>query len=289
MSDLFVAGAGEKESSDENHESKSQQWRFTMNGLLLHCGAQLKTREEVCAVPVPRATTTYAPLPYESFLTRIEKQLTVEGMRVKEERLALAHDGQRLFGLLALEMPGFPQAEYGSVLGLRTSYDKSFSTGVCIGASVFVCDNLSFRGEITFARKHTPNALRDLSWLLAETIAQLPVRFIKQSTTFNTYKQTEIADEEAHHLMIQMLDRRAVNVTDLPHLLKEWRTPRHPEFIVNGKTLWRLFNAATETVKGDLWRLPARTTAIHELLDQVCGIEAETVSKAEPETLAVSV
>lgn len=252
-----------------------------MNGLMLHCGGQLKTREEVCAVPVPRATTTYAPLPYESFLTRIEKQLAVEGMRIKEERLALANEGQRLFGLLALEMPGFPQAEYGSVLGLRTSYDKSFSTGVCIGASVFVCDNLSFRGEITFARKHTPNALRDLSWLLAETIAQLPTRFIKQSNTFEEYKRTEIMDEEAHHLIIRMLDRRAVNVTDIPHLLREWRTPQHPEFVVNGKTLWRLFNAATETVKGDLWRLPARTTAIHELLDEVCGVEADAANKQE--------
>lgn len=243
-----------------------------MNGLMLHCGGQLKTREEVCAVPVPRATTTYSPLPYESFLTRIEKQLAVEGMRITEERLALAHEGQRLFGLLGLEMSGFPQQEYGSVLGLRTSYDKSYSTGVCIGASVFVCDNLSFRGEITFARKHTPNALRDLSWLLAETIAQLPARFIAQSKTFEAYKQVEVTDRDAHHLMIEMLDSRAMNVTDLPRLLKEWREPRHPEFAQNGKTAWRLFNAATETVKGDLWRLPARTTQIHTILDRACGV-----------------
>lgn len=167
-----------------------------MNGLMLHCGGQLKTREDVCAVAVPRATATYAPLPYESFLTRVEKQITMEGMRIKEERLALANEGQRLFGLLALEMTGFPQAEFGSVLGLRTSYDKSLSTGVCIGASVFVCDNLSFRGEITFARKHTPNALRDLSWLLAETVARLPARFIAQSKTFDAYKRTEITDRQ---------------------------------------------------------------------------------------------
>ncbi len=259
-----------------------------MNGLMLHCGGQLKTREEVCAVPVPGATTTYAPLPYESFLTRIEKQLTVDGMRIKEERLALANDGQRLFGLLALEMPSFPQREYGSVLGLRTSYDKSFSTGVCIGASVFVCDNLSFRGEITFARKHTPNALRDLSWLLAETIAQLPAKFIAQSKTFDTYKQTALTNYIAHHLIIQMLDSRAINVTDIPRLLKEWREPRHPEFAQDGKSVWRLFNAATETVKGDLWRLPQRTTLIQEILDKVCGVEANGVAEqtAELEVIA---
>jgi hypothetical protein len=36
-----------------------------------------------------------------------------------------------------------------------------------------------------------------------------------------------------------------------------------------------MFNAATETIKGDLWRLPARTRAIHEVLDEACGIAGE--------------
>jgi hypothetical protein len=115
-----------------------------MNGLMLHCGGQLKTREEVFAVPAPPATATYTPLSYESFLVRIEKQLTVEGIKITEERLALAKEGQRLFGLQALSLPGFGAADFGCVLGLRTSYDRSFANGICIGAAVFVCDNLSF-------------------------------------------------------------------------------------------------------------------------------------------------
>src|SRR5208282_1462275 len=115
-----------------------------MNGLMLHCGGQIKNREEVFAVPAPLATATYAPLSYESFLVRIEKQLRVEGIEITEERLALAKEGQRLFGLLALSMPGFTATDYRCVLGLRTSYDRSFANGICIGAAVFVCDNLSF-------------------------------------------------------------------------------------------------------------------------------------------------
>ena len=63
--------------------------------------------------------------------------------------------------------------------------------------------------------------------------------------------------------MIRFYDERAVNVTDIPALLREWREPRHPEFAQGGKTAWRLFNAVTETIKGDLWRLPARTQVIH--------------------------
>ena len=201
-----------------------------MKGLMLHCGGQLAPREEVFAVPVPAATATYAPLAYESFIVRIEKQLAVEGVKIAEERLALAKEGQRLFGLLALEMPGSTATDYGCVLGLRTSYDRSFANGVCIGAAVFVCDNLSFNGEVTFERKHTAGMLRDLSWMIGETVSTLPMRFAAQSATFETYKRRELSDRDAHDLAIRLWDCGALGVLEIPRLIKEWREPRHPEF-----------------------------------------------------------
>jgi hypothetical protein len=67
--------------------------------------------------------------------------------------------------------------------------------------------------------------------------------------------------------MIRFYDEGAVNITQIPGLLQEWRAPRHPEFAKSGKTAWRLFNAATECLKGDLWRLSDRTRAIHQILD----------------------
>src|SRR5581483_38319 len=197
--------------------------RSCMNGLMLHCGGQLKPREEVFAVAVPEQTATYMPLPYESFISRIEKQLSVEGMRISEERLALAKEGQRLFGLLALQMPGMAKEDYGCVLGLRTSYDRSFANGVCIGASVFVCDNLSFSGEVTFERKHTANMLRDLSWMISETVSSLPSRFAAQAKAFEAMKQRELSDRDAHDLTIQLFDVGAIGVLEIPKVIKEWR------------------------------------------------------------------
>jgi hypothetical protein len=258
-----------------------------MNGLMLHCGSQLKTREEVFAVPAPTATATYAPLPYESFIVRIEKQLAVEGITVKEEHLALAKEGQRLFGLLALEMPGFKRADYGCVLGLRTSYDRSFANGVCIGAAVFVCDNLSFQGEVTFERKHTAKMLRDLSWMISETVSTLPMRFAKQSATFEAYRQKELADRDVHDLAIRFWDAGALGTLEIPRLIKEWREPRHEQLASAPQTAWRLFNAATEVIKGDLWRLPARTRAMHTILDEACGLQKDGNGAGERQSEAV--
>lgn len=249
-----------------------------MNQLLLHCGGRLASREEVFSAPLPQATSSYAPLPHESLVTRIEKQLRFEGVVIKEEKLALAKEGNRLFGLIQVEMNGEAREGYGCVVGLRNSYDKSCSVGLCIGATVFVCDNLSFHGsQITFQRKHTANLLRDLSWIITETITRLPVLFAAQSKTFELYRRTGLADRQAHDLVIQLLDRRALNLSHVPRVLREWREPRHPEFANNGKTAWRLFNAATETIKGDLWRLPARTRAVHEVLDKECGIKPDQI------------
>lgn len=263
-----------------------------MKGLVLHCGAELASREEVFGVPIPTATRTYVPLPYESLIVRIEKQLAVEGITIRDERLALGRDGNRLFGILQVELPGANGSDYGCVLGLRNSYDKSVSAGLCIGATVFVCDNLSFQGSaVTFARKHTANLLRDLSWIISETVVSLPERFAAQSETFERYRQTALSDHDVHDLVVRLWDAGALNVSDIPRVIREWREPRHPEFVQCGKTAWRLFNAATETIKGDLWRLPARTRVIHRLLDQfaaVGGDEGEVEANPTGRLMAVN-
>src|SRR5256885_10461420 len=41
---------------------------------------------------------------------------------------SLSHNGQRLFGLLQVKMPGIVAEDYGCVIGPRNSYDKSCST-----------------------------------------------------------------------------------------------------------------------------------------------------------------
>jgi hypothetical protein len=248
-----------------------------VNGLMLHCGGSLKSREEVFAAPIPATTASYVPLSHESFITRIEKELYVNGVQIRDQKLALAKEGQRLFGLFQVELPDTEGRDYGCVLGLRNSYDKSCSAGLCIGATVFVCDNLSFYGShITFQRKHTANLIRDLTWILSETMSKLPALFAAQSKSFEAYRQTEVTDRQAHDLVIRLHDNEALNASDIIPTLREWRAPRHQAFRDAGKSAWRLFNAATETVKGDLWRLPARTRAIHEVLDVECGICTET-------------
>jgi hypothetical protein len=98
------------------------------------------------------------------------------------------------------------------------------------------------------------------------------MRFVAQSVTFETYKRREFGDKEVHDIAIRLWDAGALGALEIPRFIKEWREPRHPEFGDMPKSAWRVFNAATEVIKGDLWGLPARTSALHTILDEACGL-----------------
>lgn len=58
----------------------------------------------------------------------------------------------------------------------------------------------------------------------------------------------------------------------IPDVLHEWREPKHDAF--EGRNVWSLFNAFTESLKGNLAELPKRTEALHGLLDTHVGLSA---------------
>ncbi len=78
-------------------------------------------------------------------------------------------DGARYFGLMEIHSRKSSE-DYCWVLGLRNSHDKTFPAGIVAVASVFVCDNLSFLGEVKFSRQHTVHINRDLPQLVERSI-----------------------------------------------------------------------------------------------------------------------
>jgi hypothetical protein len=257
--------------------------------LILHCGSAKVEREQLALVKTPEATDTWQPIGHLDLLSQVERALGSSSLQIVSQAHGLSKDGARYFGLLQIakqdsveriskgQKLGFDsltvQSEYGYVLGLRNSHDKRFPAGLVLGSSIFVCDNLSFSGEVSVTRKHTTFINRDLPGLTARAIGQLGAKWHDQEVRFDAYKKHEISNPQAHDILIRALDCRAVTATQIPHILKEWRHPRHAEFAKDGLTAWRLFNAVTEVGKdAGVWSLPSRTIAFHGLLDQECGL-----------------
>ena len=244
--------------------------------LILHCLSALATRDQLerAAVHTPPPTATWHPIPHHDFLTGVESSLLHSGLTIVSEAHGLSCDGNRYFGLLQVANDS-NAADFSLVVGLRNSHDKRFPAGLVVGASIFVCDNLSFSGEVRLARKHTVHVQRDLPHLIDKAVGRLGDLRRTQEQRFAAYKSHVITDQEAHDLVVRSLDARIIPVTQVPQVLREWRRPRHPEFAE--RTAWSLFNGFTEVLKGRLDALPARTTALHGLMDLACGLHVSKV------------
>lgn len=240
------------------------------NNLMLHCGAQAVETEQLLEVSTPQPQGRWQPVPHHDLARLVETTVESAGTNIIGRAHALSADGMRYFGLIQVASPENHDSESGQIIGIRNSHDKTFPAAVCCGAQVFVCDNLSFCGEVVLARRHTTNIHRDLPQLAARAIGKLGDLREQHASRVDAYKQHGLSDREAHDLLIRALDARAVTPTKLPKILREYREPSHPEF--RDRNVWSLYNAFTEITKGGLLQLPQRSDAMHGVLDTHCGL-----------------
>lgn len=183
-----------------------------MVNLVLHCGGRHVSREIVTATPTPPASTTWTPVPHHRLLDEVEGTLVASGLSIANQAHALWTGGLRYFGLLEVTK-GEVNREYGLVVGLRNSHDKSFPAAIALGSAVFVCDNLAFSGEVTIARRHTRFIERDLPRIVHTAVGRLADIRGRQDERIAAYKTTDLADSAAHDLMIRAVDANALPVT----------------------------------------------------------------------------
>ena len=239
--------------------------------LILHCGARAAERQEIINVPTPRSTESWTPIPHIKLVSHVETTIRSKGLIVGTQAHSLTHDGMRYFGLMEIQRRESDQ-DYCWVLGLRNSHDKTFPAGIVAGSSVFCCDNLAFSGEVKLARKHTRFIMRDLPQLVQSAVGKLMERWHHQDERIGSYKLTDLDDRTAHDLVVRAFDVGVCCNRHIPLVLHEWRQPRHEEFA--SRNVWSLFNAFTESLKGNLIDLPRRTEALHGLLDNHVGLSA---------------
>lgn len=232
---------------------------------MLHCGAESVDEEALAQVSVPEATSSYQPLTHLDFLKNVRFVLGEHGYQISKEYHGLTRGGDRYFGTVELENNATDR-DFGWVVGLRNSYDKSYPAGLVAGSRVFVCDNLSFSGEIVVRRKHTTHILRDLPRLVDGMVSQLHASFQKQSEQFDTYKRSELTNGQANDIIVKCLEFGVIPSADVLDVVKEYKQPRYEAF--EGRTAWSLFNSFTEILKGrSEFSLPKRTRGLHHILD----------------------
>ena len=239
----------------------------TLN-LMLHCGANAVTRNDLLNAETPTGTRTHQPIPHSVLLDQVTDKLRYHGYHILNEAHGMTHDGNRWFGMMQLSTSA---DDHSIVVGLRNSHDKRFPAGIAAGSGVFVCDNLAFSGEIKVARKHTGNILRDLPHVVGKATAKLADYFQSQEQQFEAYKAHRLTDDRARSLIVEAVKTNVIGCTHLPAVLSEYENPSHDEF--SRPNVWRLFNAVTEVAK--TWSHEnsfKRTQLLHGLCNSEVGI-----------------
>ncbi len=243
------------------------------SNLILHCGARHINRERLNKIPAPKPTVSWHPVRYGQLIDEVERSLKAKDLKIISDQYGVTEGNKKMFGLL--QIGGMKeQVDYGFVIGVRGSIDKTMAEGIACGASVFVCDNMSFSSEVVMNRKNTRNVMEDLPLMVDEAIAKVSPLWNIQNIKFDTYKECEMSKEEAWAAMGEAFEKGVFPWVKGERIIKEFSEPRHPEF--KGNTVWSFFNAVTEHLKPrdgsmnvGLWSLPQRTEELHNVCDSI--------------------
>ncbi len=250
-------------------------------GLMLHCGASAISRGELAAMPLPAPMgPRHVIRPYIEDVELVSDALNEYGLGVVDEAFGATHDGARFFGVLEckpLEGELLSPKEYSLLVGIRGSYDQSMSRGIAAGSRVFVCDNLSFSGEVSIQTRQTTNIGDRLPGLLVDAVAKVPAMARHQHQRFEAYKGTRLTQRQGDAAIIELVRRGVINPSIVGKVIQEWDEPSHEEHASDGFTAWRLYNAVTESLKPsnkDRFAVPTlwqRTIPLSDFMDSAAG------------------
>ena len=214
--------------------------------LLLHCGAEEATMDQLANIPLPKETKSYKPVGHAELAKMLAKMATnlLPEFELVNTQFGLARDGAKMFGVHTFKNG---DSALGLSIGFRNSYDRSLSVGIAVGASVFVCDNLMLTGDLTVLRKHTANVHADIDSLALSAIYKSRSAFNQIKADAEAMKQVAMSDDEAYRMLGLIYGRGIINPRQIPVVKNEWLKPSHDAF--EDRNLWSFYNAVTESLK----------------------------------------
>jgi len=222
--------------------------------LVSHVDTDLVTRADLQSLATPEPTETFKPIPHIELVNMLELVLRQNQIHISEEQFAIRRDGSVLFGVLQLAYG--ETADGRAALGLRTANNKTMSIQLCAGLSVFVCDNLAFRGDmIALRRKHTSGL--NLRIELAGAVLRFQEHFGRLAREVEQLKTRALPDIEAKALIHDAFAGGLMPVRFLPEVSHGYFEPEMAEFAP--RNAWSLHNSFTGAAKAMpiTTRLPA--------------------------------
>ena len=138
------------------------------------------TMDVLSDIVIPNKTHSYVPVSHVDFISNTKNiaDRILDKHQLHNEQYGIARDGKQMFGTLTYKESFHDEPQdIGLSIGIRNSYDKSMSLGLCSGASVFVCENLMMTGEVVVMRMHKGNIIDELKGLIFNALLKAEDKF----------------------------------------------------------------------------------------------------------------
>lgn len=237
-----------------------------MSNLMRQRGSIPVSFNDLLELDTPPETNTYKPVRHEDIILNINKQVvkqlpdyefvnsqySINKGICRDEEGEIIYDGPagKFFGIHNyIKKSDIEESNpVRRSIGFRNSYDKSMSVGWCFGASVLVCDNMMFTGDITTLRKHTKNVLQDLvmklMWDLSETCENT---WDTVDEDIKTMRRIDVTNNSGFGYLGQMYGNGILNSSQFTEAVRQWKNPTYKEF--DDRNKWSLYNCANHALK----------------------------------------
>jgi hypothetical protein len=249
------------------HEDQTTQFMNTatagQRGRILYGSGPVMSLEQLERVNTPAPKGRFhRPVPFSDFAGATVQALEDHGLNVVHSEYQVTGSKEdpasRFFGALEiqpapLEGQLITADDWKLIVGMRGSHDQSIQRGLVLGSRVMVCSNLCFSGDLgAWKTKQTLNIDERLPAIIRDAVERIPGMAERENVLFDRMRDLQMSQRQGDAALVEMHRRGALPGPQLTRALAEWVEPTHQEHITESGhdwSGWRLFNAATESLK----------------------------------------
>ena len=204
--------------------------------------------EQLGSYKLPAKTKSYEPVGHRPLVDKVIELAKPKYGTPDKTGFRIAGNGNQMFAQLNYNMAGEENARLS--IGIRNSYNKSLAVGICSGASIIVCDNLMFVGDIVKMRKHTVNVWNDLDEIVMEGIQSADQNFNDLMDDSMALSNITLNDTNVAHVLGELfVNKEILTSNQLNIATREWKAGENDSHAWSDRNAWSLYNACTEALK----------------------------------------
>ena len=244
------------------------------------------SRDQLATLETPKKLgARHYPTRHDVFTNTIEDSFNAMGYKLDNWKFQLSSKSDKMFTEFSIQSGDnrFQTDSWQLVGAAINTHNQSMSTRILFGDETFVCSNLQFNAEFMIKRKSTRDGLQDLKHLIWDNAEQIPVVFSQLLADKQRLADHDMSSStQVNDTLVRMAKAGHTTWQSIPHILKHWEEPEHPEFQDRNGLVF--FNAFTSNWRGsnpfDLHNKSKRV--MNFLLDEATKEDREYAIEAAP-------